>query len=97
MTIAPKAGQKPQAPVAVAQKKNKAIIDDPLALICEELSVKPSELQDDTVFAEIGLNSLMLLTITGCVHEEVGLEAIPGFLYHWPCESSDPKAYEHFF
>ncbi|KAF4207525.1 hypothetical protein CNMCM8927_002930 [Aspergillus lentulus] len=76
-----KASQKPQAPVAVRQKQNKAIIDDFLALIAEELGVEPSELQDDTAFADIGLDSLMSLSITGRIREELDLEAIPSSLF----------------
>lgn len=76
-----KASQKPQAPVAVPQKQNKAIIDDFLALIGEELGVEPSELQDDTAFADIGLDSLMSLSITGRIREELDLEAIPSSLF----------------
>lgn len=76
-----KASQKPQASVAVPQKQNKAIIDDFLALIGEELGVEPSELQDDTTFADIGLDSLMSLSITGRLREELGLEALPSSLF----------------
>ncbi|KAL4733582.1 hypothetical protein BDV11DRAFT_175562 [Aspergillus similis] len=78
---ATKASQKPQAPVAVPQKQNKAIIDDFLALIGEELGVEPSELQDDTAFADIGLDSLMSLSVTGRIREELDLEAIPSSLF----------------
>ncbi|GES58867.1 polyketide synthase [Aspergillus terreus] len=80
-TTASKAKQKPQAPVAVPQKQNKAIIDDFLALLCEELGVEPSELQDGTAFADIGLDSLMSLSITGRMREELDLEAIPSSVF----------------
>ncbi|KAJ5995510.1 polyketide synthase [Penicillium waksmanii] len=76
-----KASQKPQTPVAAAQKQNKAIIDDFLALLGEELGVEPSELQDDTTFADVGLDSLMSLSITGRLREELELEAIPSSLF----------------
>ncbi|CAG8256653.1 unnamed protein product [Penicillium nalgiovense] len=62
-------------------KSKNAIIDDFLALIGEELGVEPSELQDDTTFADLGLDSLMSLSITGRLPEELDLEAIPSSLF----------------
>jgi naphtho-gamma-pyrone polyketide synthase len=76
-----KASQELQDRVSVLQKQNKAIIDDFLALIGEELGVEPSELQDDTAFADLGLDSLMSLSITGRIREELGLEAVPSSLF----------------
>ncbi|KAL4885439.1 polyketide synthase [Aspergillus karnatakaensis] len=76
-----KASQEPQAPVAVPRKQNTAIIADFLALLVEELGVEPSELQDDTAFADVGLDSLMSLSITGRIREELGLEGIPSSLF----------------
>ncbi|CAG8219196.1 unnamed protein product [Penicillium nalgiovense] len=62
-------------------KSKNAIIDDFLVLIGEELGVEPSELQDDTTFADLGLDSLMSLSITGHLPEELDLEAIPSSLF----------------
>ncbi|KAL4798015.1 polyketide synthase [Aspergillus venezuelensis] len=77
----PKATKKAPAPVAVPKKQNTAIVDGFLNLLCEELGVELSELQDDTAFADIGLDSLMSLSITGRIREELGLEAIPSSLF----------------
>ncbi|GES64614.1 polyketide synthase [Aspergillus terreus] len=45
-----------------------------LALISEEVGIPPSELKPDTEFAALGIDSLLTLTITAKIREELGLD-----------------------
>lgn len=45
-----------------------------LAIICEEVGIKPTELQPENEFADFGLDSLLSLTVTGRIREELGLD-----------------------
>ena len=51
-----------------------------LKIIAMEAEIELSELQDECVFAEIGIDSLLSLTITGKFREELGLD-IQGDLF----------------
>ena len=70
-----------------------------LGTIAEELGVGISELTGDTAFADLGLDSLLSLTIIGKLREELDLEVVSSFfmdqptvndlkLFFWQSESS---------
>lgn len=63
------------------QKENKSLIDGFKGIMLEELGLESSELQDGTLFVDIGLDSLMSLSITGRIREELGLESVPSSLF----------------
>ena len=45
-----------------------------LALICQEVGVESSDLKPDSEFVEVGIDSLLSLTITSKIREELGLD-----------------------
>lgn len=55
-----------------------------LAIIAEETGVEMRDLKPDTEFAEIGLDSLLSLTITGRVREELKLDFPPSIFSDYP-------------
>lgn len=51
-----------------------------IGVVSEELGIEPSELHEKAVFADVGLDSLMSLTITGRIREELEID-IPTSLF----------------
>ena len=68
------------APTPQPQDANASIVNDYMGIISEELGLDPSELHDGASFGDIGLDSLMSLTITGRIREELDLD-IPTSLF----------------
>ena len=63
------------APVLQSQNDNDSITDEFMSIIVEELGLELSELHDKAAFADVGLDSLMALTITGRIREELDVNA----------------------
>ena len=55
-----------------------------LALVAEEIGISSSELSDDTQFADLGLDSLLSLTISGKLREELSLEVESSLFHDYP-------------
>ena len=73
---------KPKAvptPRSAAPPKKEQTVDSnrALAIVAEELGAPISELSDDIVFEEIGVDSLMTLTISAKLREELDMEISP--------------------
>ena len=62
------------------QDRNDPAISKALGIISEELGVDTSELQDEAACADVGLDSLMSLTIAGRMREELGID-VPTSLF----------------
>lgn len=69
------------APVRQPQEEYEAIVDGFKGIMAEELGLEPSELQDGASFVALGLDSLMSLSITGRIREELDLEMVPTSLF----------------
>ncbi|KAL9085529.1 MAG: hypothetical protein Q9165_007574 [Trypethelium subeluteriae] len=63
----------PQAKTKTAETSS-GVLGRILALIGEEIGVAQSELKPEVDFMELGIDSLLSLTITGKIREELGLE-----------------------
>ena len=78
------AASKKAAPRAANRTASKAggnsVVTAAMALVAAEAEVDPAELQDECVFADIGIDSLLSLTITGKLREELALD-VPGDLF----------------
>ena len=62
------------------QNENGSVITDFMSIIFEELGLGLSELPDGASFADVGLDSLMSLTITGRMREELEID-VPTSLF----------------
>lgn len=62
------------------QNENGSVITDFMSIISEELGLGLSELPDGATFADVGLDSLMSLTITGRMREELEID-VPTSLF----------------
>ncbi|PFH56367.1 hypothetical protein XA68_16607 [Ophiocordyceps unilateralis] len=68
------------APKAAAPSNKSKDFNRVLAIIAEEIGVGLSELQPESEFADFGLDSLLSLTVTARINEEVGID-IPWTLF----------------
>lgn len=70
-------GRKPKvastAP-SLARKKPHDLISRTVKIITDEVGIQPTELSDGSVFAELGIDSLLSLTVTGEMREILGIE-----------------------
>lgn len=76
-TIAPASVPQPQKSLvvpSVAPSGDSGVIPKLMAIIAEESGIAESDLTDDTAFADIGVDSLLGLTISARVKEELSLE-----------------------
>ena len=78
---APKAAAAPvPAPKAAPRAAGKSVVTTAMALVATESEMDLAELQDECVFADIGIDSLLSLTIAGKFREDLGLD-VPGDLF----------------
>ncbi len=79
---APKAIQKPAPPKPRlrAQVKADPVVDIFMSIIADELGMETSELLDDSEFTDIGVDSLMSLSVTGRIREELDMD-VPTSLF----------------
>jgi naphtho-gamma-pyrone polyketide synthase len=70
----------PSPPTPDSQNDSSSFINEFMGIISEELGLEPSELLDGAAFGDIGLDSLMSLTVSGRVREELGLD-VPATLF----------------
>ena len=68
------------APKAAAKSSSKSVVTTAMALVASESEMDLAELQDECVFADIGIDSLLSLTIAGKFREDLGLD-VPGDLF----------------
>ena len=71
---------KSTASASHSQNENGSVITDFMSIISEELGLGLSELPDGATFADVGLDSLMSLTITGRMREELEID-VPTSLF----------------
>lgn len=71
---------KPTTSISHPQNGNGSVITESMSIISEELGLEPSELPDGATFADVGLDSLMSLTITGRMREELEID-VPTSLF----------------
>ena len=67
-------------PVSHTQNGNGSLITKFMNIISEELGLEPSDLPDGAAFGDVGLDSLMSLTITGRMREELEID-VPTSLF----------------
>ncbi|RCI07396.1 hypothetical protein L249_1362 [Ophiocordyceps polyrhachis-furcata BCC 54312] len=77
---APKSAPKAAAAAPKAASSKSKDFGRVLAIIAEEIGVGLSELQPESEFADFGLDSLLSLTVTARINEEVGID-IPWTLF----------------
>ncbi|KAL3417082.1 beta-ketoacyl synthase domain-containing protein [Phlyctema vagabunda] len=69
-----------------------AVIDKILEIISDELGTEPSELNDTAEFGDIGVDSLMSLSITGRIREELDIDIPSSFFTDNPTVSDAKTA-----
>lgn len=70
----------PTASISHPQNENDSVIAEFMSIISGELGLEPSELPDGAAFTDVGLDSLMSLTITGRMREELEID-VPTSLF----------------
>ena len=68
------------APAIQPQNDSSSVIKEFMSIIAEELGLERSDLFDGAAFADIGLDSLMSLTVTGRMREELDID-VPTSLF----------------
>ena len=81
--ISKKTSYKASTSASLPQNGNK-IITGFMSIVSEELGLNPSELHDGASFADIGLDSLMSLTVTGRLREECEIDVPTSFFVDKP-------------
>lgn len=71
---------KPTMSTPHPRSSNESVITDCMNIISEELGLEPSELPNGAALADVGLDSLMSLTITGRLREQLELD-VPTTLF----------------
>ncbi len=71
---------KPTTSISHPQNGNGSVIPEFMSIIAGELGLEPSELHDGAAFTDVGLDSLMSLTITGRMREELEID-VPTSLF----------------
>ena len=75
-----KSTYQPKPSLSHPQNGNDSVIPKFLSIISEELGVETSELRDEAAFVDVGLDSLMSLTVTGRMREELEMD-VPTSLF----------------
>ncbi|GIC88991.1 type I polyketide synthase [Aspergillus udagawae] len=86
---------------AIKPQPHKSALAQALRIISEQSNVPITELTDDAAFVDIGIDSLLALTITSAFSEELDLDLDSSFFIHYPtvadlkklfgsCSSSSP-------
>lgn len=77
-----KVTQKAVAPKSrpAVQNKSSTALDTFMSIIADELGMETSELLDESEFADIGVDSLMSLSVTGRIREELDMD-VPTSLF----------------
>ena len=81
----------PTASVSHPQNENGSVITDFMTIISEELGLALSELPDGATCNDVGLDSLMSLTITGRIREELEID-VPTSLFVANATIAESKA-----
>ena len=79
----------PVTALALAKNKSAAntssgVLSQILAIIGQEVGLEPSELKADSEFADLGIDSLLSLTITSKIRGELGLDYSPSLFVDQP-------------
>lgn len=72
--------KKTTASISQSQNANGSVISKFMNIVSGELGLEPSELHDGAAFTDVGLDSLMSLTITGRMREELEID-VPTSLF----------------
>ncbi|KAF4633958.1 hypothetical protein G7Y89_g4156 [Cudoniella acicularis] len=67
-------------PRPIANVHSESLVTKAMAIVAKEAEMDISELQDECVFSEIGIDSLLSLTIAGKFREELNLD-VPGDIF----------------
>ena len=78
-----KTTHKASTSVSPPQNGNKTVTGF-MSIVCEELGLESSELHDGVAFADVGLDSLMSLTVTGRLREEYEIDVPTSFFADKP-------------
>ena len=79
-TLASKAPHNPRMSTSYPQNGDDSMIATFMSIVADELGSERSDLSDEAVCADVGLDSLMSLSITGRLREELGLD-VPSSLF----------------
>lgn len=83
---ASKANPQPAPPKSrsVFQSKTMPAVDIFMSIIADELGMETSELLDESEFADIGVDSLMSLSVTGRIREELDMDVPTSIFTDYP-------------
>ncbi|KAF2853068.1 ketoacyl-synt-domain-containing protein [Plenodomus tracheiphilus IPT5] len=77
---------------AIAQSSTSQLVEV-MSIIAEASGIAMAELTDSTAFADVGIDSLMGLTISACLNDQLGLDlGLQSFVFDFPT-IGDLKAY----
>ncbi|KGO63928.1 Male sterility, NAD-binding [Penicillium italicum] len=83
--IAPRAPSSASIPAALAQPLNSSRFTEALSIIAEESGLAVGDLSDSTVFGDVGIDSLLGLTISARFKEELDLDLdFEAFFFEYP-------------
>jgi naphtho-gamma-pyrone polyketide synthase len=89
-TISPQVAEQPKRPIAkvsnVKSAKSAApsVLVQALKILASEVGLSESEMSDDLVFADYGVDSLLSLTITGKFREELNIDVESSVFMDYP-------------
>ncbi|KAL9114954.1 MAG: hypothetical protein Q9227_001197 [Pyrenula ochraceoflavens] len=79
-------------PSALPKKATIPVLEDFMRIISEELGSEPSELSDSVEFANVGLDSLMSLTVSGRIREDLNIDVPTSLFTDHPTVGEAKKA-----
>nr|BBL33417.1 putative polyketide synthase [Lachnum palmae] len=82
----------PPTPRPAAQSKSSPAIKTFMSIVADELGMEPSELTDDAEFADVGVDSLMSLSVTGRIREELDMDVPTSLFTDHPTVGEAKKA-----
>lgn len=73
-----------RAPTASKPSTSTAIVTRVMSIIAEEAGIEPGQLEPTSEFADYGIDSLMSLTVSGRIQEEVGVSVPSSIFAQYP-------------
>lgn len=81
------------ATTPLRESVSSTLLKDVCAILADEIGVSPSEIMNDVNLGELGMDSLMSLTVLGRLREELELELDDDFFVSYP----DFSSFKHMF
>lgn len=73
---------------------DKSFINNLLGVVAAEVGVDPQEITDETIFGDLGVDSLMAITVLSTIRNELGLDLPPTFFMDYDTVGAARQALE---